>query len=100
MVAGSPAAKARRRVDPDVVVATDVSQPDLDRAAAVSRIARRKSTVPARLAAIRRQCIARVRADGVVLDEIAQHIGVTVPRVIQLLADHRNREGVGHVPPG
>ena len=92
MVVRSPASKARRRVDVDEAVANDPGRSDLDRAAAVSRIARRKSTIPPALATTRRQCIARARAQKVVLREIAARLGVTVPRVIQLLNEHRRRE--------
>lgn len=88
-------AKARRVAD--IMTAHDPAQGDLDRAAAVSRIARRKGTLPAPLAEIRRQCIARAR-EAHTLAEIGRQIQLTVPRVIQLLAQHRSRTGAGHDP--
>lgn len=91
------AARRTKGEHPDLVLAHDPDQGDLDRAAAVSRVARRKGTVPPPLAAIRRECIERARSTGMVLSEIAAQIGITVPRVIQLLADHRDRQGADHV---
>lgn len=88
---------SRRAHRNDVVLATNPDAADLDRAAAVSRVARSKGTVPPALAAIRRECIARARGTGTALAVIAGQLGVTVPRVIQLLADYRNREGADRV---
>jgi hypothetical protein len=93
------AARRTKAEHPDLVLAHDPDQGDLDRAAAVSRVARRKGTVPPPLAAIRRECIFRVRSTGVVLGVIADRIGVSVPRVIQLLAEHRMRQGADHAVP-
>lgn len=69
-----------------LAIAQDPGQPDEDRAVALTDYARSKRTLPADLAALRRQLLATLERAGRIRADLARSIKVDHSRITRLLA--------------